>query len=181
MPLPIGLVYNPEGQTLLDPDQQVQQSLRLFFATFRRIRSAFGVVRDFRQKGILFPQHPQGGPGNGELLWRDLDLCPSLTDLAQPPVRRNFFFGRTRSRKKIEGSGRSSLRLPREQWHTLLVGAHPGYISWKKYSRTTSDICERMPKPMAKIAPRVRHVRVQRSCRGWRSWWSHDGALPPLR
>ena len=133
LPLPIGLVYNPEGQTLLDPDQQVQQSLRLFFATFRRIRSAFGVVRDFRQKGILFPQHPQGGPGNGELLWRDLELCQALRILHNPRYAGTFFFGRTRSRKKIDGSGRSSLRLPREQWHTLLVGAHPGYISWEEY------------------------------------------------
>jgi DNA invertase Pin-like site-specific DNA recombinase len=133
LPLPIGLVYNPEGQVVLDPDQQVQQSLRLFFATFRRIGSAFGVVRDFRQKGILFPQHPRDRARYGELLWRDLDLCQALRILHNPRYAGTFFFGRTRSRKKIEGSGVSSLRLPREQWHTLLVGAHPGYISWEEY------------------------------------------------
>src|SRR5467141_5418488 len=32
---PLGLTYNPEGQCILDPDQQVQDSLRLLFATFR--------------------------------------------------------------------------------------------------------------------------------------------------
>src|SRR5687767_8967099 len=37
---PLGLTYNPEGQCILDPDQQVQDSLRLLFATFRRTGSA---------------------------------------------------------------------------------------------------------------------------------------------
>ena len=31
MPLPIGLVYDEEDRVILDPDQQVQQSLRVFF------------------------------------------------------------------------------------------------------------------------------------------------------
>src|SRR5262244_1218460 len=33
---PVGLVYNPVGALVLDPDQQVQQSVRLLFETFRR-------------------------------------------------------------------------------------------------------------------------------------------------
>ena len=33
-PLPVGFVYNPVNQTVLDPDKQVQQSLRFFFDTF---------------------------------------------------------------------------------------------------------------------------------------------------
>src|SRR5438876_11621298 len=36
MPLPMGLVYDQPGQVVLDPDQEVQQAIRLFFATFRR-------------------------------------------------------------------------------------------------------------------------------------------------
>src|SRR5271154_6536700 len=33
VPLPVGLCYTEQGQAVLDPDQQVQQALRLFFAT----------------------------------------------------------------------------------------------------------------------------------------------------
>src|ERR1035441_6399347 len=33
-PLPVGFVYNPVNQPVLDPDKQVQQSLRFFFDTF---------------------------------------------------------------------------------------------------------------------------------------------------
>ncbi|MGH8229868.1 MAG: recombinase family protein, partial [Steroidobacteraceae bacterium] len=36
--LPIGLVYDAAGAVVLDPDQQIQQSIRLLFDTFREIR-----------------------------------------------------------------------------------------------------------------------------------------------
>src|SRR5262244_3419625 len=42
---PLGLTYNAEGQCILDPDQQVQDSLRLLFATFRRTGSAMATVK----------------------------------------------------------------------------------------------------------------------------------------
>ena len=35
-PLPVGFVYNVNNEPVLDPDQQVQESIRFFFETFRR-------------------------------------------------------------------------------------------------------------------------------------------------
>ena len=67
MPLPIGLVYDPAQRVVLDPDQQVQQTLRHFFDTFRRCGSAWFAVVTFRQEGLKFPRHGQGG--SGELSW----------------------------------------------------------------------------------------------------------------
>src|SRR5437867_9344414 len=46
---PLGLAYNAEGQCILDPDQQVQESLRLLFETFRRTGSATATVKRFRE------------------------------------------------------------------------------------------------------------------------------------
>src|SRR5207245_5994064 len=51
-PLPVGLIYNSEGRPILDPDQQVQESLRFLFDTFRRTGSACAVVKAFRQKQL---------------------------------------------------------------------------------------------------------------------------------
>ena len=62
LPLPIGLVYDGDEQVILDPNQEVQQRMRLFFDTFRRESSANGVVRVFRQEGIRFPRRPLGPP-----------------------------------------------------------------------------------------------------------------------
>jgi DNA invertase Pin-like site-specific DNA recombinase len=39
---PTGLVYDPAGQLVLDPDEQVQQALRLVFETFERVGAAPG-------------------------------------------------------------------------------------------------------------------------------------------
>src|ERR1039457_602063 len=40
MPLPVGLVYDPAGKVVIDPDAGVQQALRHLFATFSRTGSA---------------------------------------------------------------------------------------------------------------------------------------------
>ncbi|MYF89852.1 MAG: hypothetical protein F4186_11230 [Boseongicola sp. SB0676_bin_33] len=47
IPLPVGLVYDPLGQVVLDPDEQVRHSLRLVIDTFTRTGSANATVRHF--------------------------------------------------------------------------------------------------------------------------------------
>lgn len=55
MPLPIGLVYDDEDRVELDPDRQVQQSLRVFFATFARTGSAWKTMHAFNEQGLNSP------------------------------------------------------------------------------------------------------------------------------
>jgi DNA invertase Pin-like site-specific DNA recombinase len=43
-PLPVGLVYDEEGQTIIDPDQEVQAALHDLFAAFAQTGSAYRVV-----------------------------------------------------------------------------------------------------------------------------------------
>lgn len=141
LPLPVGLVYNSEGQVILDPDKQVQQSLQLLFATFRRTGTACATVRSFRAQGLLFPRRSRGGPGKGELLWVELTHSHVIQILRSPRYAGAFVYGR--SRKKIDGEGRSSsVRQPREKWHTLLFNAHPGYISWEEYEENLRRLRE---------------------------------------
>ena len=59
--LPVGLVYDPLGQVVLDPDPQVQHSVRLLFDTFTRTGSANATVRHFNEQKLLFPHRPYGG------------------------------------------------------------------------------------------------------------------------
>ncbi len=47
LPLPVGFLYDAQEQVSLDPDQQVQQSLRTLFQSFRRLSSAGAVVKAF--------------------------------------------------------------------------------------------------------------------------------------
>src|SRR5438270_3606713 len=53
-PLPVGLVYNSENRPILDPDKQVEDSIRFLFATFRRTQSDCSVTTAFRQRKLLF-------------------------------------------------------------------------------------------------------------------------------
>jgi DNA invertase Pin-like site-specific DNA recombinase len=131
-PLPVGLVYDEREKVSLDPDRQVQESLRLFFRTFRRIGTAWGTVREFRREGVLFPRRLRKGPHKGELVWGELGSSRTLQVLHNPRYAGAFFFGRTRSRKTVEGKVLTK-RLPRDQWHSIVLGAHPGYISWEEY------------------------------------------------
>jgi len=44
---PTGLVYDPAGPIVFDPDEQVQQALRRVFSTFEEVGGRAGVVQDF--------------------------------------------------------------------------------------------------------------------------------------
>jgi DNA invertase Pin-like site-specific DNA recombinase/DNA-binding transcriptional regulator YiaG len=130
-PLPVGLMYNPEGRPSLDPDKQVQDSIRFFFDAFCRTGSACAVVKAFRQKQLLFPRRLKRGPNKGELVWAELRHSRALYVLHNPRYAGAFVFGRNRTRTKADGST-TCTKLPREQW-TLLKDVHPGYISWGQY------------------------------------------------
>lgn len=131
LPLPIGLLYDADSRVILDPDQQVQESIRLLFETFRRLGSAVAVVKEFRRQGLQFPRRRCRGLTPG-LLWGDLIYSYVLTILHNPRYAGAYVYGRTRYRRKPEG-GSVATSLPQEQWHTLLRDAHPGYISWEQY------------------------------------------------
>ena len=86
--LPIGLVYNAMGTVVLDPDQQIQQTLRMLFDTFREVRSATAVVRCFVREGIGFPRRIRRGIGKGDVLWGSLDKSRVSQILHNPPLCR---------------------------------------------------------------------------------------------
>jgi DNA invertase Pin-like site-specific DNA recombinase len=131
LPLPVGFLYDSQGQVTLDADQQVQQSIRTLFQTFRRVGSAGAVVKAFRDAKLLFPHRPRGGPQDGELLWLKLGIAQVLFVLHNPRYAGAFVYGRTRIRRTLQGAQQE--RVPQDKWHTLLLGSHLGYISWDEY------------------------------------------------
>jgi DNA invertase Pin-like site-specific DNA recombinase/DNA-binding transcriptional regulator YiaG len=140
-PLPVGFIYDAQNQVRLDPDQQVQQTLHLFFATFRRTGSATATVRTFREQGLLFPIRARCGPGQGELHWRPLVHHLVLRVLKNPRYAGVFCFGRTQSRKTTTGNYTVE-RLPRDQWLAMFPDAHPGYISLAEYEENVQRLRE---------------------------------------
>ena len=121
MPLPIGFIYDEEDRVILDPDQQVQQSLRIFFATFERVGSAWSTVQTFRREGWKFPK--RGQAGSGDVAWQELTHAATLDTLHNPRYAGAFCFGRTRSWKDIDGKQHVQI-LPRDQWRFLKPDVH---------------------------------------------------------
>src|ERR1035438_6463671 len=140
VPLPMGFLYDPLGQVVLDPDQQVQQNIYFLFHSFRRLGSACAVVKAFREAKLLFPHRLRDDPGGGELVWEKLGLAQTLFVLHNPRYAGAFVYGRTRTRRTLEGSHHN--QLPQEEWHTLLTGAHPGYIAWEEYQENQRRLRE---------------------------------------
>jgi hypothetical protein len=139
-PLPVGFIYNCEGRPILDPDKQVQESIRFFFDAFRRTGSACAVVKAFRQKKLLFPRRLKRGPNKGELVWAELPHSRTLHILHNPRYAGAFVYGRNRTRTKTDGST-SYTKLPREQW-ILFKDVHASYISWEQYEENLQRLQE---------------------------------------
>jgi len=131
-PIPVGFAYDADGRAVLDPDQQVQDSIRLLFRTFRRTGSAMATVKEFRRQSIQFPRRLRKGPNKGELVWGPLEHPRTLQILHNPRYAGAFVFGRSRTSKRVDGT-EATVRLPRDQWHTLLPDIHPGYVSWQEF------------------------------------------------
>ena len=132
MPLPVGLVYDPAGRTVLDPDTGVQQAIRHVFTLFARTGSARATVQQFNADGLLFPVRVRTGAHKGELAWMPLQHWRVLRTLHNPRYAGAFAYGRRRERVGTNGK-KTFQTLPREQWIALFPDAHPGYISWDQY------------------------------------------------
>src|SRR6266536_2648323 len=133
MALPVGLVHDPAGKVVLDPDTGVQQAIRHLFAVFARTGTARAVVQAFAAEQLRFPTRIRTGPRKGELAWMPLRHWRVLRTLHNPRYAGAFVYGRHRTSTKANGKT-TVHEQPREQW-IFIPGAHPGYISLDQYER----------------------------------------------
>lgn len=131
--VPIGYLWPREGKLEMDPDQRIQQALRLAFSKLTELGSARQVLLWFRSEGIELPGRAPGG----DVEWR-LPVYESVLRLFQNPTYAGAYaFGRIQSKTTVV-NGRSRMtdaRRPAAGWHVLIRDHHPGYISWEQYER----------------------------------------------
>jgi len=139
--LPSGLAYDLKNLVVLDPDKQVQESIRLFFATFQKTGSACATIREFKKLGLKIPTRILKGPRCGELLWNPPTHSAALRMLHQPRYAGAFCFGRSKTRMAPDGSTRVTI-IKQEEWPIIIKDAHPGYISWAQYESNIRQLKE---------------------------------------
>ena len=137
--LPVGFCYGEHDRVALDPDRQVQETIRFLFHTFARVGSASATVRAFRQAQVLFPRRVRSGAHQGELVWSELRHDDVLRTLHNPCYAGAFVFGRTRTTKTVDGRVQIE-RLPQAQWQVVVQEVHAGYITWAEYQANLAQL-----------------------------------------
>jgi len=135
-PLPVGFVYDDQGQIVLDPDGEVRGVVQALFAAFRETGSSYGVVHKFAGAGLKFPKRAYGGAWDGQLIWGRLTDSRVLAVLKNPTYAGAYVFGRYRSTKAIgpDGAIRSkTAAVSMASWLVQIRDHHEPYITWDDF------------------------------------------------
>lgn len=136
LPLPAGLIHNRDGSVTFNPDEEVQERLRLVFAKFQELRSAKAVMRYLRRANLLVPVRPLRGPEPHEVVWRAADSARVIHILKNPAYAGAYVYGRRRPEplRRRAGSNRmGTVAVPPEDWSICLKDAHPAYLDWEEF------------------------------------------------
>ncbi|MGH9304280.1 MAG: recombinase family protein [Acidimicrobiales bacterium] len=133
-PLPVGLVYDSDGNTIIDPDDEVRSAVTDVFSAFRSAGSAYGVVAAF--KGRRFPLRAYGGVWAGDLRFGRLTHPRVLGILSNPAYAGAYVYGRYHSVRTVSPEGKISTKvveLPREEWPIVIYDHHEAYLSFDDF------------------------------------------------
>lgn len=133
---PIGYVRLPTGQVAIDPDEQVQDVVRLIFDQFEQLGSINAMLRYLVRNQIKLPVRPYYGPNRGNLEWHRPNRQTIRNILHHPMYAGAYAWGRRAidPRRKIPGRpGTGRTVVPPEECAVLLKDRCPAYISWQQY------------------------------------------------
>ncbi|HEY3090316.1 MAG TPA: recombinase family protein, partial [Jatrophihabitantaceae bacterium] len=140
MALPVGLVYDPAGKVVLDPDTGVQQAIRHLFAVFARTGTTRTVVQTFNAEQLRFPVRIRTGPHNGELAWMPLRHWRVPRTLHNPRYAGAFVYGQRREARNPATGKMTTINMPREQWFAFFPNAHPGYLTMEQFEANQATL-----------------------------------------
>src|SRR5438445_8064518 len=147
MPLPAGLTQMRDGTVTFNPDEEVQERLRLVFAKFRELRSAKAVMRYLRRGNLLLPVRPLRGPAPHEVVWRAADSARVLHVLKNPAYAGAYVYGRRRPDplRRQPGSDRiGTVAVAPEDWSICLKDAHPAYLDWDEFMANRRQLADNL-------------------------------------
>lgn len=157
--LPIGYVYDPDSQVVVDPDQEVQAAVADVFRAFEATGTCGGVVKQFRDR--RFPTHGQAW--TGDVAWMRLRQSQARAILRNPTYAGAYVSGRYKSERTIDADGNISTRtveLPSDRWEVVIHDHHPGYISWDAFNANQRQLAANRPQRGAR-PPREGHALLQ--------------------
>jgi DNA invertase Pin-like site-specific DNA recombinase len=133
---PNGYIVGPDHKLQIDPDQEVQQRLRLIFEQFDKLGSVTGVLRYLRENRLDLPLRNRFGDKAGVLQWRTPTREKLRVILRHPAYAGAFTWGRRGQvrAKVIEGRrGTGRVECEPDKCSVFLRDNHDAYITWEQY------------------------------------------------
>jgi DNA invertase Pin-like site-specific DNA recombinase len=141
--VPIGYVRRPSGEVQFDPDEQVQQVVKLIFRKFAELGTLNAVLRYLVTHQIQIGVRVLSGSNKGDLEWRRANR-PTLQNLLKNPAYAGAYaYGRKQVEPRKKKAGRPYTGMvvkPPEEWLVLLKDHHPAYLSWEQYQQNVAQL-----------------------------------------
>jgi DNA invertase Pin-like site-specific DNA recombinase len=135
---PVGFLKTEDQQLEKDPDQRIQEALRLVFRKFQELGAVRQSLLWFHEAGLLLPVRRQ----DGETTWKRPTYATIYRILTHPAYGGAYAYGKTEHTTRYE-EGRphkASRRKPQEQWLALIPHSHEGYIDWEQFQQIQRTI-----------------------------------------
>ena len=140
---PLGYVRRPDGGLVLDPDEQVQQVVRLIFRSFAELGTVNAVLRYLVAHQVQVGMRELTGPARGEVVWRRPNRVTLQNLLKHPLYAGAYVYGRRRVDPRRKQAGRPEtgrvVAGPNE-WLVLLKDRLPAYLSWAEYTANVAQL-----------------------------------------
>src|SRR5260370_37384217 len=126
LPVPVGYVWSHTLGLMLDPDQRIQEVIRLIFRLFERFGSARQVLRHMRREGLTFPR-PTATPAASPRSWRAPGYRTVLAVLENPFYAGVYAYGKSQVETTlVDGTirKRHGRPRPRSEWIAFVRDHH---------------------------------------------------------
>jgi DNA invertase Pin-like site-specific DNA recombinase len=141
--VPIGYLRRPSGEVRFDPDEQVQQVVKLIFRKFEELSTLNAVLRYLVSHQIQIGVRVMSGLNKGDLEWRRPNRTTLQNLLKNPVYAGAYAYGRSHFDPRKQKAGRPHtgyVVTPMQDWQVLIQDHHPAYISWEQYQRNLAQL-----------------------------------------
>jgi hypothetical protein len=135
---PVGFLKTEDQRLEKDPDQRVQEAVRLVLRKFQELGAVRQTLLWFLEEGLPLPARRPGG----QTIWRRPTYASVYQILTNPAYGGAYAYGKTGTAPRLAlDEGRCGRRRkPQPEWLVLLPGKHDGYLSWEQFQQIQQQI-----------------------------------------
>jgi DNA invertase Pin-like site-specific DNA recombinase len=140
---PMGYVRSASGELSLDPDEQVQQVIRLVFRKFAELGTVNALLRYLVAHQIQLGMRAHDGPARGAVVWRRPSRATLQNLLKHPVYAGAYVYGRRPVDPRRQQAGRPATGrtvAPPDDWLVWLKDRLPAYITWAEYTENVARL-----------------------------------------